>query len=283
MKTRTQKKLVLILAISVLAWAIIGVVIPKFLNLNRYQGFIVSELEKAIGGTVELGHISWGFSHRIWVELDSLSITNASAFPVDIKLTRIFASISIPQLLSKKIVVNQLLVNGSLIKLRLDTATDKFSPPVDGKKYSGVHLPLDVQIRELKVTVNQLEIDETRTIPGTRQTHTFSDLVLGATNISPPEEIAFKLNMRDISASGLGSFNLKGTFKGLTKALTLKNPELTLQANLKNSNVNAFKHYFESSSLKEQLNGHFSIDVSYKWDLDENMSAQGVIDLGSVA
>ena len=123
MKTRTQKKLVLLLAIFVLAWVIIGVVIPKFLNLNRYQGFIVSEIENAIGGTVELGHISWGFSHRIWVELDSLSIANASAFPADLKLTRIFASISIPQLLSRKIVVKKLLINGSLITLRLDPAT----------------------------------------------------------------------------------------------------------------------------------------------------------------
>ena len=97
MKTRTWKKLGIILGVLALVLVIIGIVTPMFLDLNRYHGFIVSEVEKAVGGKVKLGRISWGLTHRIWLEVDGFSIIDASAFPGDVKLTRIYASVSIPR------------------------------------------------------------------------------------------------------------------------------------------------------------------------------------------
>jgi hypothetical protein len=55
MKTDKWKKLGIILGVSALAWVIIGIVTPKLLDLNRYQEFFVSEVEKAVGGKMKKG------------------------------------------------------------------------------------------------------------------------------------------------------------------------------------------------------------------------------------
>ena len=101
MKTHTWKKLGIILGILALVLIIIGIVTPMLLDLNRYHGFIVSEVEKAVGGKVKLGRISWGIAHRIWLEVDGFSIIDASAFPGEVKLTHIYTRVSIPHLLTK--------------------------------------------------------------------------------------------------------------------------------------------------------------------------------------
>ena len=104
MKIFGWKKLGIILGTTVLVLVVLGIVVPKLLDLNRYHGAIVSEVEKAVGGQVKLGRISWGITHRIWLEIDGFSIIDASAFPGDVKLTRIYTSVSIPPLLTKKVV-----------------------------------------------------------------------------------------------------------------------------------------------------------------------------------
>ena len=45
-----------------------ALIIPKLIDLNRYKGLITSEIEKAMGGKVTLGHLSWGVSNGIWLE-----------------------------------------------------------------------------------------------------------------------------------------------------------------------------------------------------------------------
>jgi hypothetical protein len=116
MKTRAWKKLGISLGILVLVLVIIGIVTPMLLDLNRYQGFIVSEVEKAVGGKVKLGRISWGIRHRIWLEVDGFTIIDASAFSGDVKLTHLYTTVSIPQLLTKKVVVKNLQQVGRLAR-----------------------------------------------------------------------------------------------------------------------------------------------------------------------
>ncbi len=89
MNTRTWKKAGIVTAILVLVLVVIGIAAPRLLDLNRYHGLIVSEVQKASGGQVTLGHISWGFTHRLWLEVDGFSIANASAFAGDVELTRL--------------------------------------------------------------------------------------------------------------------------------------------------------------------------------------------------
>jgi hypothetical protein len=58
MKSPAWKKLGIVLGTLVIVLTIIltiiGIALPKLLDLNRYHGLVVSEMEKAIGGKVKL-------------------------------------------------------------------------------------------------------------------------------------------------------------------------------------------------------------------------------------
>ncbi len=120
MKDRRWKKFGIIFGILAIVLILVVIIFPKLIDLNRYNGLIVSEVEKAVGGEVKLGRISWGISHGIWLEIDGFSILDASAFPGDVKLSRIYTHVSIPPLLKKKFVMNKLLLESSEVKMRLE-------------------------------------------------------------------------------------------------------------------------------------------------------------------
>jgi uncharacterized protein involved in outer membrane biogenesis len=105
MKTRAWKKAGVVTGILAIVLVVFGIAAPRFLDLNRYHGFIVSEVEKNTGGQVKVGRITWGITHHLWLEVDEFSITDASAFEGDVRLTRLYASISIPRLLTRKVAV----------------------------------------------------------------------------------------------------------------------------------------------------------------------------------
>jgi len=252
MTTRAWKKLGIIFCILALVLIIIGIVTPMLLDLNRYHGFIVSEMEKAVGGKVKLGRISWGITHRIWLEVDGFSINDASAFPGDVKLTSIYASVSIPQLLTKKVVLKNLRLESSEVKFRLQPAAKDTGPPAGGTKFTGVQLPVEIEIQQLAVAIKQLELDDALSLPGHTLVHVFSDVDLAATNIAPAKVMTFNLALRDKIPSGLGALKAQGTFSGLTKTLSLETPDLKLKAVLKNLHVDAIKPYLKNSPLKDQ-------------------------------
>ena len=282
MKARAWKKLALILGILALVLVIIGTVTPMLLDLNRYHGFIVSEVETAVGGKVKLGHISWGITHRLWLEVDEFSITDASAFSGDVNLTRIYTSVSIPQLLTKKVVLQTLQLESSEVKFRLEPATKDTDPPASGTTSAGVDLPVEIEIRQLAVAVKRLEIDDALSVPGQTLMHVFADVDLTATNIAPAKIMTFNLSLRDKSPSGLGALKAQGTFSGLTNTLTLNNPDLKLKAALNALHVDAIKPYINNSQLNSQLAGRISMQVNYEGDLGQNLHAQGDIDLSQL-
>ena len=262
MKTHTWKKLGIILGILALVLIIIGIVTPMLLDLNRYHGFIVSEVEKAVGGQVKLGRISWGITHRIWLEVDGFSILDASAFPGDVKLTSIHASVSIPQLLTKKVILKNLRLESSEVKFILEPATKETGPPADGTKSAGVQLPVEIEIQQLSVAVKRLELGDAMSLPGQTLVQVFSDVDLTATNIAPAKALAFNLALRDKSPSGIGNLKAQGTFRGLTKTLTLENPDLKLKAILEKLHVDTIKPYLKNYYVFLRKNNHFLSDKS---------------------
>ena len=60
MKSRTWKKIGIILGIVSVIFITAVITAPKFFDLNRYNDRIVSEITKSVGGEVKLGPISWG-------------------------------------------------------------------------------------------------------------------------------------------------------------------------------------------------------------------------------
>ena len=65
-----NRKLGIVLGIVVVLIVAAIIIIPKLLDLNRYNGFIVQQVEKALGGKAHIGHISWSFVKGLHVEAD---------------------------------------------------------------------------------------------------------------------------------------------------------------------------------------------------------------------
>ena len=283
MNTRAWKKLGIFICTLSLVLIIIGIVTPKLLDLNRYHGFIVSEVEKAVGGKVKLGRISWGFTHRIWLEIDGFSIVGPSAFHGDVKLSRIYTRVSILPLLTKKIVLQNLQLQGTQVKFGLAPAQKERRPQSVDTSSTGVHLPVEIEIQQLAVAIKRLEIDDALSLPGQKRVHVFSDVDLAATNIAPEKVMVFDLSFRANAPTGLGSLRVQGTFKGLTKAFTLKNPDLQLTAILEALDVDALKPYLKNGQIDNTLSGTISMKANCDVDLAKNsLHTQGVIDLSSL-
>jgi len=281
MKRRIWKRLGVSLGILLGVLLVAAIATPMLLDLNRYHGLIVSEVQSAVGGKVTLGRITWGIRHRIWLDVDGFSIVGATAFPGDIELARIHASVSIPQLLAGKVVVDDLALESSALEFKLEPAAA--GPPATDTPYTGIDLPVEIEIQKLTAAVTRLTIDDALSIPGQTLEHVFSDIHLAASNIAPAEVMIFNLSFRDNSTAGLGTLKAQGSFSGLTRALTLDDVDLTLSASLDDFHVNVIKPYLGDEQLSRRLDGIISTKINYQGDLGENLSARGTIDLSRLA
>ena len=75
----------------------------------------------------------------------------------------------------------------------------------------------------------QITLEDSFTLPGQKMVRFFTNVEIEATNLIPGKEMAFRLALRDGEKPGLGSLEARGSFTGLTEALTLENPELKLK------------------------------------------------------
>jgi uncharacterized protein involved in outer membrane biogenesis len=285
MKFLKRKKLGIVLGALAVLIAAAMIIVPKLLDLNRYNSLITRQVEKALGGKVRLGHISWGIAKGLYIEADGFSISNASIFPLDLELSRIYAEVSPIPLLSKKVVIKELLLEGAIAKIRLEP---KPSAPIESvirEKPAPVPvkepapLPVQILIEKLKIKKGQAGIEDSLTVPEQKFTRIFKDIEIQATNLIPGEEILFKISLRDDSKPGLGNLTAHGRFSGLTDTLTIKNPELKLTATLAAVSVDAIKPYIKNSELGERLGGNISLTVNYDGDFGEQFRADGVFNL----
>ena len=322
MKDRSWKKIGIIFGILAIVLVLVVLIFPKLIDLNRYNGLIVSEVEKALGAEVKLGRISWGMSHGIWLKVDGFSILDASTFPGDVKISRIYTHISISPLLKKKVVLNKLILESSEVKIRLEPGLDNdpyhqgstnkltskpkeketraqveaqpgASPSkANGKididlpavipKPTGFQLPVKIEIEKLAIKVDRLEIDDALTIPGQTQVRLYRDVDIAATHIVPGDEMVFNLSLRGGAASDLGALRTQGSFRGLTDTLKIENPSLKLKAVITALKMDAIKPYLKNSLLEKQLAGTVSLEIHYEGDLIKNHHSEGVIDLSQI-
>jgi uncharacterized protein involved in outer membrane biogenesis len=309
MTIRGWKKIGIILSILTIIVILTILIVPRFIDLNRYNDLIVTKVQNAVGGKVNLGHLSWGVSNGIWLEADGLSITDASAFPGDVRLSRIYTKISIPALFSKTILANELQLVGTEVNLRIESGAGGEAIPVsqdvetksedsrpgelpgeesvakpvdspeDSTKQAGLQLPVKIEIKQLSVKVERLELNDALTLPGQTQMHVFRDVDFAATHIVAGEEMAFNFVVHDTVTSGWGKLKGQGSFSGLTESYTLENPSLKLKAALTALHADAIKPYLKNTSLKNQIDGSLSLDINYEGDLITNHRAHGAIDL----
>lgn len=299
MNSTRWKKVGIVLAAVLAVVIATALIIPRFFDLNRYNGLVTSELEKAMGGKVTLGPLSWGISNGVWLEADGFSSKGATAFPGDLDLSRIYAKVSILPLLSKKVVVDKLLLERPVVEVNLappspkgnksatkpgsegaEKPTSEEGPtPGDGSTSPRSPLPVDIRIEKLKVAQGRIRVSESLTLPGQKTVHNFADVLIQATNLAPGKKIGFKVALRDEAKPGLGSVRGQGTFTGLTKALTVDKPELNLKLTVAGLNVDTLKPYLKNKSLAQRLGGSISLDVIYQGDFGRNLRAEGQLDL----
>ncbi|MGB6928230.1 MAG: AsmA family protein, partial [Syntrophobacteria bacterium] len=299
MKSTRWKKVGIVLAVVLVVVIAAALIIPQFFDLNRYNKLITSELEKAMGGTVTLGHLSWGISNGVWLKAEGFTSEGATVFPGELDLSRIYAKVSILPLLSKKVVVDKLLLDKPVVALNLAPSppegkkaatkpgsegpekptSEDTSTPSDGPTSRSSSLPVEIRIEELKIDKGRIRLSDSLTLPGQKTVYNLADVLIQATNLAPGKKIGFKLALRDEATPGLGSVRGQGTFTGLTEALTVENPELNLKLTLADLNVEILKPYLKNKSLAQRLGGSISLDVNYKGDFGKNLSAEGHLDL----
>ena len=276
-----------VLAVIVIAAVLI---VPRFIDLNRYNGFITSQLEAATGGKVTLGPLSWGISNGLWLEADGFTLKGTSRFPGEVDLSRIYARVSIIPLLSRKLVVDKLLLESPVLAVNLASSSDRekkvetkphkapapgAGTAAPGNKLSSP-LPVEILIEELNLEKGRISLEH---LPGQQVSRVFSQVEVEATNLAPGKHMTFRFALRDESKPGLGSLQGQGTFVGLTKALTLENPRLEVRATLSGLEVETLRPYIKDKSTAERLGGSISLEIEYQGDLGKHFSADGQMDL----
>ena len=294
MKSTRWKKVGIAIAVVLVVVIAAALIIPQFFDLNRYNELITSELEKAMGGEVALGQLSWGISNGVWLEADGFTSKGATAFPGELDLSRIYAKVSILPLLSKKVVVDKLLLDKPVVAVNLAPSVSKKpatkpeseepkKPTSEDGPTPSSPLPVEILIEELKIDEGRIRLSDSVTLPGHETVYNFADVLFQATNLAPGKVIGFQLALRDEATPGLGSVRGQGTFAGLTEALTVENPELNLKVTLADLNVDTLKPYLKNKSLAQRLGGSISLDVNYQGDFGKNLRAEGQLDLSNFA
>ncbi len=212
MKTGKQKKLLAAFLMLVFILISAAFLIPKLVDLNRYRGWLVSIIEDAVEGEVKLGHITWGISDGIWLATDQFSITGASAFPVDLNLTNIYAKVAVLPLLSKNIEIEELTLDGPGVVIKLkpgidepepeeSVAFDKTSQEIKGEALK-VLLPIGISVGKLSIQNGRIRIENELTLPGQKLVHNFKAVTIEASDIIPGREIAFSFSFEGDGAPG---------------------------------------------------------------------------------
>jgi hypothetical protein len=289
-KATKWKKVGIIVAVLVVIVIAAALIVPRFIDLNRYNGFITSQLEAATGGKVTLGPLNWGISNGIWLEADGFALKEATSFPGEVDLPRIYAKVSIIPLLLKRVVVDELLLQNPFFQVNLASSPDqkKKVKTEPGGTPSTVNqtavsadkpnspLPVKILVEELTVEKGRMKLEN---LPGQQVPRVFGDIEIEAKNLAPGKHTVFQFALRDEAKAGLGSLKGQGTFSGLTKALTLENPSLTVKATLSGLEVETLKPYMKNKSLAERLGGSISLQVNYQGDFGKHFSADGQMDL----
>ena len=273
MKSRGWKAVGILLVIVAILVIGAALVVPRLIDLNRYNDFLVAQLENVTGGKVALGPLTWGVTNDIWLQVGGLSVEGATLFPGDLKLTRMYAKVSILPLLSKRVVVDELLLEGPFVTIRLvPTPEEKEEAKGDPGDISPAPphsteeplLPVEICIEKLEIREGRVRLEDSVTLPGRQVVQDLADVRIEGTHLEPGRELAFQLAFLDASKPGLGSLKGEVAFRGLTEAFTIEDPNLDVKATLSGLDVDIVDPYLKDESLSERLGGRISLEVNYK-------------------
>jgi hypothetical protein len=295
MTSHTRNRLLTSLAVAGIVVVSTYFVLLKIVNLNQYHDDVVTAIQGLTGGKVSLGHMSWGITDGIWIDVQGLTIRDANFVPGDIELPQIYAKISILPILKKKIVVQTLRFDHPTLEIKSahPAASQKevMKPSEHGltdsngelskdhaPKAEMSSLPIELVIREAQVTQGQITLPGDFLFKGS-QAHKLDEVEIKLSNLSPDQQASFSFALRDTVQQGLGALKGRGTFSGLTANLAIVDPSLDLTATLQGFAAEVIKSGIEGTPLAQGLGGTISVDLSYTGDLGQHFDTKGLVDL----
>jgi uncharacterized protein YhdP len=291
-KSARWKKAGIILVVLATVLIAASLIIPKLIDLDRYNRLVASQLEKALGGEVVLGHLEWGLIGGIWLKADGLSIQGATALPADLTVSGLHATVSLLPLLSKRVVVEELVFERPFAVVRLLPSPEEeqeaasepatLPPPLTESKEASP-LPVEIFIERLILREGRIRLENSLTSPGEPIVQHFTDVSIEGFDLALGKELAFELALRHESEPGLGSLEGRVTFDGLTETFAIQDPKLNVKAILTEVDVAILGPYLKNEALSERMGGTLSLEVDYQGDLGQHFRVGGHIDLSGFA
>jgi hypothetical protein len=285
MPGRAKKRVVVIVATTAVLVLVAAVLVPRLLDLNRYRGRIVAELEELLGGEVTLGEISWGVSNGLWVKLHDITIQNATAVPLDLVLPETYVRVAIRPLFSKHVEVAKLQLNQASATIRLSPPGDKSGDDstTPDSLSQGVQSPVPIKAEQVVLKDGRVTVIDSLSSTVESVVHQLVDVNISLKHFVPGDDIEFQIDFRDSTAAGLGSLELEGVFSGLSERLTVEHPHLRASARLIEFPVDAIEPYVTGGIPVQQLGGSVSLNVTYEGNLGRQSTVEGLIDLSDIA
>jgi len=281
MTGRTKKKVGIILAVALILLLVAAVVIPRLLDLNRYRGRIVAELEDALGGEVTMGEITWGVSNGLWVKVHDVTIRDATAVHLDLELPEAYIRVAIRPLFSKNLEVAKLQLIRPSATVRLSPSNDEIGPvsPEPDSLSQESSSPIPIKAERVVLKDGRVTVIDSLSRVGAPAVHELVDVNITLKHFVPGDDIQFQLDFRDSTAAGVGSLEFEGVFSGLTESLTVEHPHLRASARLTEFPVDDIEPYITGGTPVQSLSGSVSLDVKYEGDLGGKSTFEGQFDL----
>jgi len=135
------RKLLIVAAIVLGVLAVLVLVVPRLVDVNRYRPQVVAALERATGKPTRIGHLKLTIFPHLAIQVDDFVMENPQGFPAGdfFKARRIYALLEARPLWNRKIVIQSFIVESPVVHLLSDTGGhwNFENPPNPGGAASG--------------------------------------------------------------------------------------------------------------------------------------------------
>src|SRR6202049_1821349 len=121
MPIRRGTALIVVGIAAILLLALIIVVLPALINVDRYRPQVISYLQKETGKQVEIGRLALTF-FPVTIHIDHIGVKNPPIFPSGyiVQVARIDAELSMGALLHRQVVIKSLVLEDPVWNLTSD-------------------------------------------------------------------------------------------------------------------------------------------------------------------
>jgi uncharacterized protein involved in outer membrane biogenesis len=116
------RKVVTVALLLVGLLAVLLVVVPRLVDIDRYRPEVVAQIEKAAGKKTEIGHLSLSILPTLSIRVDEFALGNPPGFPEGYLLTarRIYGVVDAAALWQRQIVVKSLQLEHPVVHVLSD-------------------------------------------------------------------------------------------------------------------------------------------------------------------